>query len=66
MAQIGFNDRWRFWIRGCLASFRAYILINGSLDNEFKITKGVWKGDPLSHFLFIIVMEGLNVAMRST
>lgn len=33
--QEGFGNRWRFWIRGCLASSRASILINDFPTNEF-------------------------------
>lgn len=63
--QMGFGDKWLFWINGCLSSSWASMLFNGSSTKEFLITKGVQQGDPLSHFLFIIVMEGLNVAMYS-
>lgn len=41
------------------------MIINGSPASEFKISKGVRQGDPLSQFLFIIVMEGLNVALEA-
>lgn len=65
MSQLGFGNKWRFWIRGCLASLQASILINGSPTKEFQISKGVRRGDPLSPFLFIIAMEGLHAAMKS-
>ena len=65
MRQMGFGDKWRFWIRGCLSSSWTSVLINGSTSKEFPITKGVRQRDPLSPFLFIIAMEGLKVAMKS-
>lgn len=34
------------------------------VNKEFNILKGVRQGDPLSHFIFIIAMEGLNEAMK--
>ncbi|KAL7593944.1 hypothetical protein Lser_V15G32699 [Lactuca serriola] len=62
---MGFDNKWRSWIRGCLSSSRASIMVNGSPTMEFDITKGVRQRDPLWPFLFIIAMEGLNIAMKS-
>ncbi|XP_071712264.1 uncharacterized protein [Rutidosis leptorrhynchoides] len=47
----------------CLENARASILINGSPTNEFDIQRG-FQGDPMSPFLFLIVMEGLHLMLR--
>nr|GEX16923.1 putative reverse transcriptase domain, ribonuclease H-like domain, aspartic peptidase domain protein [Tanacetum cinerariifolium] len=54
----------RGWIRACLHSARTSILINGSPTKEFSIKHGLRQGGPLSPFLFILVMEGLHVAIK--
>lgn len=64
LAQMRFGNKWRMWIKGCLRSSRALVIINGSPTVEFEISKGVRQGDPLSPFLFIIIMEGLHIALE--
>ncbi|XP_071700683.1 uncharacterized protein [Rutidosis leptorrhynchoides] len=49
---------------GCLQSARTSVLVNGSSTREFSMKKGLHQGDPLSAFLFIIVMEGLHLAFH--
>jgi len=40
------------------------MLINGSPTQEFKPRKGLRQGDPLTPFLFLIVVEGLAGVVR--
>ncbi|GJW54014.1 RNA-directed DNA polymerase, eukaryota, reverse transcriptase zinc-binding domain protein [Tanacetum coccineum] len=60
MVKLGFGFKWRSWIHGCLHNARSYILINGSPTSKFEIFRGQRQGDPLSLFLFILALEGLN------
>ncbi|GKE37190.1 RNA-directed DNA polymerase, eukaryota, reverse transcriptase zinc-binding domain protein [Tanacetum coccineum] len=64
MERFGFGHKWRSWIRECLVSPRMSVLVNESPTNEFDLHRGLHQGDLLSHFLFIIAMEGLHLAIE--
>ncbi|GJX58573.1 RNA-directed DNA polymerase, eukaryota [Tanacetum coccineum] len=64
MEQLGFGNKWRSWIAGCLMNSRASILVNGSPTKEFELSKGLRQGDPMSPFLFILAMEGLHALVK--
>jgi len=52
------------WIRGCLESTSVLVLVNGSPTMEFKPTRGLRQGDPLTTLLFLVVVEGLAGLVR--
>ncbi|GKV40368.1 hypothetical protein SLEP1_g48023 [Rubroshorea leprosula] len=60
LMRMRFGDIWRGWIRECLQTSMISILVNGSPTRQFKVSKGLRQGDPLSPFLFLIIAEGLN------
>ncbi|GJT59727.1 RNA-directed DNA polymerase, eukaryota, reverse transcriptase zinc-binding domain protein [Tanacetum coccineum] len=41
MEKLGFGNKWRMWIVGCLKNSRASILVNGSPTSEFELFKGL-------------------------
>ncbi|GJT30670.1 RNA-directed DNA polymerase, eukaryota [Tanacetum coccineum] len=64
MEKIGFGNKSCAWIRGCLESSMSSILVNGSPADEFHVKRGLRQGNPLSTFLFILVMEGLHMVIE--
>ncbi|GJZ96287.1 RNA-directed DNA polymerase, eukaryota [Tanacetum coccineum] len=58
---FGFGSKWCSWIRGCLHSGMASVLLNGSPTSEFQFHCGLKQGDPLAPYLFILIMESLHL-----
>jgi len=65
MVSMSFLTLWRKWIKGCVCTATASVLVNGSPTDEFPLERGLRQGDPLSPFLFLLAAEGLNVVMKA-
>nr|GEU79588.1 RNA-directed DNA polymerase, eukaryota [Tanacetum cinerariifolium] len=44
LQKFGFESKWRMWIKGCLISSTASVLVNGSPTKEFQFQKGLRQG----------------------
>ncbi|MCH79282.1 cysteine-rich receptor-like protein kinase [Trifolium medium] len=65
MGRMSFPTLWRKWMKECVCTARASVLVNGSPTDEFPLERGLRQGDPLSPFLFLLAAEGLNVVMKA-
>ncbi|GAU46852.1 hypothetical protein TSUD_241610 [Trifolium subterraneum] len=65
MGQLSFPALWRKWIKECVCTATASVLVNGSPTGEFPLERGLRQGDPLFVFLFLLAAEGLHVLMEA-
>jgi len=65
MGRMSFPDLWRKWIKECVCTATASVLVNGSLTNEFPLERGLKQGDPLSPFHILLAAEALNIMMKA-
>lgn len=52
------------WIYLCISTASFSINLNGSLIGNFTSSRGLRQGDPLSPYLFILVMEGFTQLLK--
>lgn len=60
MKRMGFRNRLLSWMNAYVFSSTMHVLMNGSLTKELQVGTGLLQGDPLSPFLFLLVVEGLS------
>ncbi|MCI13116.1 cysteine-rich receptor-like protein kinase, partial [Trifolium medium] len=65
MGKTSFPILWRKWIKECVCTATASVLVNCSPTYEFPLERGLRQGDSLSPFLFLLAAEGLNVLMQA-
>ncbi|GJW55344.1 uncharacterized protein Tco_0099429 [Tanacetum coccineum] len=61
---FGFHSTMVEWIMTCMTTTSYSICINGNIHGWFKRKRSLRQGDPLSPYLFTIVMEVLTLIMQ--
>lgn len=66
MAKMGFAVKWINLIMSCVSSVTYSMNVNGIGGPIFKPFKGLCQGNPLSPFLFLIVVRVINTYQISS
>ncbi|GKB31996.1 RNA-directed DNA polymerase, eukaryota, reverse transcriptase zinc-binding domain protein [Tanacetum coccineum] len=64
LEKFGFPEKMVKWITVCVSTTMFSININGEREGYFIGGRGLRQGDPMSPYLFTLVMEAFNLIMR--
>ncbi|KAL0378647.1 UNVERIFIED_CONTAM: hypothetical protein Sradi_3170200 [Sesamum radiatum] len=61
---FNFPDRFIGWITQCITTATYSLSLNGSIRGFFRGSRGIRQGDPMSPYLFVIIMELWHVLLQ--
>lgn len=64
MNKMSFCNRWIQVIMKCVDIVTFSVLFNGISQRQFKPSRGLRQGDPLSPYLFLISFEGFSTLLQ--
>jgi hypothetical protein len=63
---MGFHDRWVWLIMHMVSSVSFPVLFNGRPLGEFRPSRGIRQGGPISSYLFLIAAKGLSGLLKQS
>lgn len=60
----GFCDKWIGWIEVCISIVSYQVIVKGKRTRTIRPSRGLRQGDPLSFYLFILVVDVLSRMME--
>ena len=64
LEKSGFEKDFIKWIKILLQNQESWIVNGGTTTNYFKLEKGTWQGEPISAYLFILVLSSILIYDR--
>lgn len=60
LVEVGLNEEWIRNIMRCMETYRMSLLWNGENIDYFKPNRGIWQGDVMSPYIFVLCIERLS------